>query len=416
MKRFIYYIIPLLLVFSLLSQEKTNAQETLDGYLVQAAENNPGLKAKFSEYHAALEKVPQVGTLPDPQVMFGYFIQPVETRLGPQKARISASQMFPWFGTLKAQKNVATNMAQTKYEAFEDARSQLFYDLRSNYFNLYFTGRSIAITKENLKLLQSFKKLALVKIEAGMASTVDEYRLEMEIGEMENQLAYLQDNYETQQVTFNNMLNRDRSATVQIPDTLWTKELTLNLQQISDSVNLQNHQLKRLDNLMATYQAEQEAARKNGNPKFSIGFDYVFVGKGSMTSADAGKDAFVFPTVGITIPLYRRKYQAMVQESEYNEEAATNQKADKINTLNSVLEKTNRDYKDAVRRVTLFHRQLDLAHRSLNILESSYSTDGKNFEEVLRMERKVLKYALELDKARADRNASVAFIDYLMGK
>ena len=415
MKRLIY-IIPLLIVAFLLSQEKTEAQEVLDGYLVQAAKNNPGLKAKFSDYRAALEKVPQVGALPDPQVMFGYFIQPVETKVGPQKATISASQAFPWFGTLKAKENVATQMAQSKYEAFEDAKSRLFYDLKSNYFNLYFTGRSIAITKENLRLLQSFKKLALVKIEAGMASTVDEYRLEMEIGEMENQLAYMQDNYQTQQVAFNNLLNRDRHAEIQIPDTLWSRNLALNIQQMEDSINLRNHQLKRLDNMMAAYQAEQVAARKSGSPKFSLGFNYVIVGKGSATSADAGKDAFLFPSVGISIPLYRRKYQAMVQEAEYNEEVATNQKLDKVNTLNTVLEKANRDYQDAVRRVALFRNQLGLAHRSLNILESSYSTDGKNFEEVLRMERKVLKYALELDKARADRNASVAFINYLMGK
>jgi len=414
MKRYIY-IIPLLFAISLLSLGKASAQQALDNYLVQAAKNNPGLKAKFNDYRAALQKVPQVGTLPDPQVMFGYFIQPVETRLGPQKAKISATQMFPWFGTLKARENVATNMAQTKYEAFEDAKSKLFYDLRSNYFNLYFTGRSIAITKENLKLLQSFRKLALVKIEAGMASTVDEYRLQMEIGELENQLAYLQDNYQTQQVAFNNGLNRDRHATVEIPDTLWVKDLPLNMQQIADSVNLKNHQIKRLDNLMAAYRAEQEAARKAGNPKFSIGFNYIFVGKGSMSSANAGKNAF-FPSVGITIPLYRRKYQAVIQEAQFKEEAATNRKLDKVNTLNTVLERANRDYQDAVRRVALFRRQLSLAHRSLNILESSYSTDGKNFEEVLRMERKVLKYALELDKARADRNASVAFIDYLMGK
>jgi hypothetical protein len=32
------------------------------------------------------------------------------------------------------------------------------------------------------------------------------------------------------------------------------------------------------------------------------------------------------------------------------------------------------------------------------------------------MERKVLKYSLELDKARADKNAATAFVNYLMGK
>ena len=59
-----------------------HAQKELDGYLKLGAENNPGLKAKFAEYNAALEKVPQVGTLPDPTISFGYFITPVETRVG----------------------------------------------------------------------------------------------------------------------------------------------------------------------------------------------------------------------------------------------------------------------------------------------------------------------------------------------
>jgi hypothetical protein len=69
-------------------------KESLDTYLKIAAENNPGLKAKFSDYMAAMEKVPQVGTLPDPQFAFGYFINPVETRLGPQKATLGLKQAF----------------------------------------------------------------------------------------------------------------------------------------------------------------------------------------------------------------------------------------------------------------------------------------------------------------------------------
>ena len=99
------------------------AQDELDDYLVTAAENNPGLKATFNEYMAALEKVPQAGSLPDPTLAFGFFIRPVETRLGPQQARISATQMFPWFGTLNAKEDVVTEMAKAKYEMFEEAKS-----------------------------------------------------------------------------------------------------------------------------------------------------------------------------------------------------------------------------------------------------------------------------------------------------
>ena len=42
------------------------AQEKLNEYLTIAANNNPGLKMAFNQYMAALEKAPQVSSLPDP--------------------------------------------------------------------------------------------------------------------------------------------------------------------------------------------------------------------------------------------------------------------------------------------------------------------------------------------------------------
>ena len=44
---------------------------------------------------AALEVAPQVRALPDPTVAFGYFISPVETRVGPQQFKISLLKCFP---------------------------------------------------------------------------------------------------------------------------------------------------------------------------------------------------------------------------------------------------------------------------------------------------------------------------------
>ena len=136
--------------------QPARAQEILDEYLVLAAENNPLLKARFNEYLAALEKGPQVGTLPDPQLAFGYFIQPVQTRVGPQQLRFSATQMFPWFGTLNARENVAIQTAKAKYELFEEARSKLYDEVRGTYYNLYYNAKAVSIVRENIQILQRF--------------------------------------------------------------------------------------------------------------------------------------------------------------------------------------------------------------------------------------------------------------------
>ena len=157
--------------------------QNLEEYLEMAAKNNPLIKAKFSSYMASLEVVPQVGTLPDPQLAFAYFIKPVETRLGPQQAKVAFTQMFPWFGTLDAMENVAIQNSKVKYEAFKEAKSNLFFEVKSAYYDLYFIRKAIKATSDNQEILNSFRNLALIKIESGKASGVDEIRVEMDLAE-----------------------------------------------------------------------------------------------------------------------------------------------------------------------------------------------------------------------------------------
>ena len=413
MKSIIKYITIILLLFAV----KTQAQTELDNYLKIGAENNPGLKAKFSEYNAALERVPQVGTLPDPTVSFGYFISPVETRVGPQQAKVGINQMFPWFGTLNAKESVAVQRAKAKYEGFEEAKSKLFFEIKSAYFNIYFVKKGIDITRENISILNTFQQLALIKLETGKASVVDEMRVEMEINELENQLAYLVDTKWTLEVQFNKLLNQAVESSIITPDILWDENLELSKETLLDSITNQNHLVKQLEYKISSWKKQEILAKKIGGPKFSIGVDYTFIGNSSNPNLgnENGRDAILFPKIGISIPLYRKKYKAMVSEASLYMEATKYQKEDKQNQLITLFEKGYKEYKDAGRRIILFDKQLKLADKSLVILLTSYSSDGENFEEVLRMERKVLQYSLELDKARADKNAATAFINYLTG-
>ncbi|PIX35732.1 MAG: TolC family protein, partial [Bacteroidetes bacterium CG_4_8_14_3_um_filter_31_14] len=46
-------------------------------------------------------------------------------------------------------------------------------------------------------------------------------------------------------------------------------------------------------------------------------------------------------------------------------------------------------------RITLYAKQSDLAENSLNILITSFSANGTDFEEILRMENQLLDYELK---------------------
>lgn len=392
-------------------------QADLNQYLETAAANNPGLKVKFNEYMAAMAKVPQVKSLPDPTVAFGYFIQPVETRVGPQEWRFNMSQSFPWFGLLNARGEAATDLANAKFEEFESAKSNLFFEIKTAYYNYYYIEKAIDITEENMEILEIFKRLSLVKIEAGNASVVDELRVELELNDLRNQLALLKDIGYALQVKFNNLLNREDQLPIKVPQSLWQEELPSGQLSLLEEIYASNHQLKSLGHRLNAFVNQEDAARKEGLPKFMIALDYVVVGENPMSTApDNGQDAIVFPSVGISIPLYRSKYKAMVEESRYMQEMESFRIEDTKNSLSTIYENTSKDFSDGDRRITLNLKQSEIAKKVLDILITSYSTDAKDFEEVLRIERQLLKYQLAYQKALTDKNAAIAFLDYLLGK
>ena len=69
----------------------------LDDYLIVAMQRNPGLRSAYYRWIADLKKSDYAGSLPDPMFNYSYFVESVETRVGPQKQRFGLHQSFPRF-------------------------------------------------------------------------------------------------------------------------------------------------------------------------------------------------------------------------------------------------------------------------------------------------------------------------------
>lgn len=415
MKPRIQYIY-IIIVISLLTALNLRAQ-TLDDYIKIAAENNPELKATFNQYLAALERVPQVKALPDPTVMFNVFASPVETRVGAQQAGISLTQAFPWFGQLKSQANAAEELAKARFSVFEETKNKLIYDVRSTYYDLYVLEAAIRVTEKNIKLLESFREMANIKLESATGSAVDLLRVEMELAELNNQILYLGDSRLPILTKFRELLNTETPPVIQLPDTLTTEPLTLTQSVLRDSILAQNPTLAKFEYEILSLDEEISVAKKMGLPSFSLGLAYTSIApRPDVEMPDNGKDALIFPQVGVRIPLYRSKYKSMVKEREIMQTSVTEQKTNRVNQLNTMLETAWRDYADAERKVKLYIRLTSLATQALDVIVAQYTSAGRDFEEILRMDRQLLRYELELEKARADQNTTISYLNYLTGK
>ena len=405
-----------LIIFLLIGFGSVKAQTPLKVYQDTAALNNPRIQTLYMQYEVIKQRVPQVGALPDFQFGFGYFIRPVETRVGPQQATFSAFQSFPWFGQLNAQEHAMVERANAVLEKFNNERSEINFKVATTYNNLYVLRSAIRITQENIVLLNTFKDLANVRFESGKASMVDVLRIEMELGELQNQLAYLQDSKRPLLSHFEQLLNTKLTQELVFPEVLWSDELSVSKELIEDSVESVNPTILGLQHEILSYDQEVIAAKKTGAPSFTVGLNYTLVGdRAGYSGADNGRDV-ILPTIGVKIPLYRKKYDALIKEKEVAKESVALKKTNLANELKTSLANGFRDYDDAVRRVVLYLKLKDFARQGLDLLVAEYSSAETNFEEVIRMDRKLLKYELELEKARADQNTTVAYINFLMGK
>ena len=236
-----------------------------DNYLKIAAERNPKLKSLFNNYLAALERVPQVKSLPDPTVMFNIFTNPVETRVGATRAGIALNQAFPWFGQLRAQERAAADAARVRFEAFDNVRNRLFYDVRTTFYHLYVLEAAIRIDKENIELLESLKQLANVRLESNRGKAVDLLRVEMDLAELDTELKYLEDSRVPVAATFRELLNND-TVEILLPDTLSVYKLEEGKTALIDSMLVNNPDLKKLDAEISALINESTVAKKMGMP------------------------------------------------------------------------------------------------------------------------------------------------------
>lgn len=393
---------------------KAQEADTLNRYLQIAAENNPQVKARFNEYYAALERVPQVGALPDPQAMFGYYLMPVETGLGTRTFDVQLSQSFPWFGMLKARKDEASQMAAARYQAFLQEKNDLFFDVKTLFYRLYAVQAGINITREYLTVLERDERVALTRVGAGRASMADVLRVQMESKERTEQLESLQDDMETLAAEFNALLNRSADETVLVPDTIPLLHVTQTQQAMIDSITARNPALQILREQEEANESSIEVARKEGMPSFGLGLSYAAMTPRNNVEVPRNGQDMLMPMATISIPLYRSKYKAQVREAEFMRESIQHELINTENQLRTELVQAVNQNRDAQRKVELYRQLVQQAQQTLNIITSAYTGGQEGYEELLRMEQQILNYQLELEYARANQNTAVARLQKLM--
>lgn len=389
--------------------------QTLEDYLKIAEDSNPGLKARYAEFEAAMQKIPQVKSLPDPIFSVSAFGQMLETRVGPQRAIFILNQMFPWFGTLKAQGDAVTLMAEARFQGWLDARNELLYQVKSAYYPLYEQEQIIRFQRENKAIFETFKSLAVTRFKNGTGTMVDVIRVDIMIEDINTELKLLEEKRTPLLARFNKLLNRELQQEVAVSDTL-VPEAAVVFEK--DSILQNNPRLAELDKKIKSAQAQAVAAKKQGFPKLGVGLNYTVIGERTDTDMEVpgnGKDA-IMPMISVSLPVNSKKYSAAVKEAEWMQTSFQEMKQEVSNGLLASYEMAAYDLMKAEEEYELFAVQKDKTRQAAKLLLSAYSNTGKDFEEVLRMQQMLLMYQTATATALKDYFTAMAKLHYLTAK
>ncbi len=340
MKSKMKYII--LVLFAWLGVSKAFSQrDSLSHYVSIAVQNNLAIQSDFLLYKASLEKVPQAGALADPELEMGFFLTPMEVLDGKQIADFKLMQMFPWFGTRKAARSEATEMARMSFEKFRTSRDNLSLEVKSQWYTLSNLHQQLRNIDENRALLVSLKELSLSRfsspttgsasasrstqapavslslqtasngmlgmgsgqagattqatqqMSAGDASMSsgggsmgsssagmsDVLRLDLEINELDDQKLAVLSETRSGEAKFNALLNRPSQLSVAVPDTIPQLVFELDDAAILETISKRNPMLGMISAEIQSYKSKLVMDKKMGLPMIGIGLQYSLLNK-----------------------------------------------------------------------------------------------------------------------------------------
>lgn len=389
---------------------------TPDDYIRYALYHSASIEAAYQRWLAATERLPQVGALPDPRLNFGFFLDEVETRTGPQKARMGVSQSFPWPGLLEAREDAAALAARAEWRRLESEQLAVTERVVVTLHELAYLDAAVRIAQENLDLLRSFEEVVRARYRVGAGSHPELVRVQVELAQLEDRLTQLRVMRPAQVAELNAALNRPSDTDVPALEELPGRVVSMKDVELVEIARTSNPRLLAMDEQIEGLRIRSEIARLQGLPDFMVGLDYIVAGEAMNPSiAESGDDPILL-NFGLSLPLWREKYDAGVREAVAHRLAASHERADEANRITAEIQRTWFEHSDADRRVRLYEKTLiPKAEESLRASFASFRAGETSFLDLLDTERTLLEFALAQERARADRGQALARLNTLVG-
>ena len=384
-----------------------NGQE-LSYFIEQAEANSPELEAMRLRYDISLEQREEAKAIPNTEIGFGMFVSEPETRTGPQKARFSLRQMLPWFGSITARTNYATELAEVGYLDWTIASRKLRLQVALAYYALQSLQQKLEILSEQRRILETTRELALAAVASGSANAVDVLQIDIRIRELLGQQEALTAKQEGLTFSFYQLINLPIAevhfTSLALPDQL----------PDSDQQELGLHpELVRYDRLYSSVKAEEWVNKKAAGPNLGMGLDFIPVAERTdMVIPENGKDIWM-PMVSVSVPVFNTRYRSVARQIELKASEIEASRNLRLNQLSGLLKEAQQQQLAEKIRYEVQTDNLKRTSQMQEMLLGRYQSEAVDVSELLRVLHMELTIALERVSALEAYLVAGAQVNYL---
>lgn len=389
---------------------------SLAQYTAIAMARSPELKAAFARWNASVHRVSRARRLPEPMVTFGYFIQSVETRVGPQRAKIGLSQTFPWPTKLSAGSDAGSAQARAQARKVDALALSLRRRVADAYFRLWLVRESRAIHVEHLDVIRALSETVLARLATGATNLAAHQQVALAAARLEDIVAGMGEIELAAEAQLNAVLGARGELSLQTTEGPPEGGLPVESEHQLMAAAKVHPMLLSFDELAQAQEKWAESSEAEGMPSFSLGADWIIVDQAMMPGVeDSGKDALMVGA-GMTIPLWRGNYSDSATAARAEASAARSERASAEIQAIYELKSSLSAVRDAVRRMSLYRYTLvPQAEAAYAAVLGAYSTGEGSVAQTLLAQRDLLELRDEISRARADYGQAWARLEQVVG-
>ncbi len=411
------WLLLLLLPAFVLAQAPDSVMRLPD-LIKEGLQNNPDLLASYKNWQADQARIPQAGSLPDPQLSLNLLNMPVNTFAFNQEPmtgkQVALMQMFPFPGKLGLQEDIAKAGAGVSEAKYQELQNQLAKNIKLTYYDLFLIDKSIQTVEKNTGILKDFIRIAETRYSVGKGLQQDVLKAQVELSRMEERSVTLQQKRDTAAARLNSLLNRPAGSPVGKTAEPPIDSLQYNLPELKDLADQNRPLFKAWQAMLQQSDKKVSLARKGYLPDFRLGVAYTQRDK--LSNGSGGVD-FLSGLVTVDVPLYFwRKQNKKVEETRYSQEMVQESYRNVQNQVYSDLDKTLSDAKKNFRLLNLYKTGIiPQASQSLNSALAGYQTDKVDFLTLLNNEISLFNFELEYYRFVSDYNKGLAELEAATG-